>query len=81
MVIAGVSSMKNGAEFISCAASTTRPKSSSFTSPRRMRSEETPDFSARIRVASCSEDISSEKKPTLPPSITIGLPFSSTPSV
>ena len=37
MVIAGVSSMKNGAEFISCAASTTRPKSSSFTSPRRMR--------------------------------------------
>ena len=34
------------------------------TSPLRMLSEETPDSSARMRVASCSADISSEKKPT-----------------
>ena len=49
------------------------------TSPRLMRSEGTPDSSARMRVASCSADISSEKKPTTAPSSVTVLPSSPRP--
>ena len=68
MVSAGVSSMNSGTEASFWLAWTNLSKSSCETSPRRMRSEPTPDSSERMRVASCSADISSEKKPTTAPS-------------
>ena len=43
-------------------------KSASVMPPRRMWLDGIPVRSAMIRVASCSADISSEKKPTMPPS-------------
>ena len=48
--------------------------SSSLIMPRRIFSEEISDCSDRMRVASCSADISSEKKPTMAPSRTLSLP-------
>ena len=47
---------------------------SSLIRPRRMSDEGTPDCSATMRVASCSDDISSEKKPTMPPSTVLIAP-------
>src|ERR1700683_3549558 len=68
MVRAGVSSMKNGTEARRWLAWTNLSKSSFDTLPWRISCEGTPDSSARMRVASCSADISSEKKPTTAPS-------------
>ena len=42
--------------------------------PMRRVSELIRDCSARMRVASCSEDISSEKKPMTAPSTALGRP-------
>ena len=62
--MAGVSSMNIGARSRSWLASTSLPKSSLSSWPRRSFSEAMPVRSDRIRVASCSADISSEKKAT-----------------
>jgi hypothetical protein len=55
------------------AASRTLPKSAASISPFLSRSEDTPEASARIRMASCSALISREKKATTPPD-TVFLP-------
>ncbi len=60
--------------FISRAASTIAANWSSVMRPRRMSEDGTPDCSAMMRVASCSDDISSEKKPTMPPLTVLVLP-------
>ena len=49
------------------AASTNLRNSDSVMSPRLICSEETSAASDRTLAASCSEDISNEKKPTQPP--------------
>ena len=74
---AGVSSMKKGALLKVRLASTTRWKSSFESWPRRSFSDEMPVSSASNRVASCSADISSEKKPTTAPSTCFSAPSSS----
>ncbi|MNU00689.1 hypothetical protein D3C72_2438810 [compost metagenome] len=48
-----------------------RPNSSRLIRPFRMRSEETPDASAMIRIASCSGLISREKNCTTPPAVVL----------
>ena len=69
---AGVSSMKK----LRCSSSwlTLMTLSNSWlsTSPRRIFSEEISACSESMRVASCSADISSEKKPTTAPSTAFG---------
>ena len=62
-----VSSMKNGRCCSSIATSLIFSKSRSLMPPRRIVLDGMPLCSAMIRVASCSADISSEKKPTMPP--------------
>ena len=61
---AGVSSIKNGAEFISRLASTSWLNSSVFNLPRLIFSESSSERSDKILSPSCSADISSEKKAT-----------------
>jgi len=46
--------------------------------PRRIWLDGTPARSARIRVASCSADISQEKKPTMPPCTALVVPSACT---
>ena len=53
--------------------STRRENWLSWMLPRRMSEDEISACSARIRVASCSALISSEKKPTWPPSIGLAM--------
>ena len=48
--------------------------SCSLMSPRRICSDGTSEASERIRAASCSDNISSEKKPTTPPFTAPSLP-------
>ena len=67
-VNAGVSSMKIGILWSVEEAAARRVNSSFDTSPLRMRSDEMLDCSERMRLASCSADISSEKNPTTAPS-------------
>ena len=62
-----VSSMKNGRCCSSTATSLIFSKSRSLMPPRRIVLDGMPLCSAMMRVASCSADISSEKKPTMPP--------------
>ena len=62
-----VSSMKNGRCCSSIATSLIFSKSRSLMPPRRIVLDGMPLCSAMMRVASCSADISSEKKPTMPP--------------
>ena len=71
---AGVSSMKK----LRCSSSrltdSTRSKSVLISSPLRIFSDGISACSESMRVASCSADISSEKKPTTAPSTTLGAP-------
>ncbi len=69
-----VSSMNSGASWMSKAASRTWPNSEASISPRRMRSEGTPEVSDRRRMASCSDDISSWKNATTPPLTVLRVP-------
>ena len=71
---AGVSSMKRGQFSKAFAASMKRRISSSVMSPWRIWCEGTREASERMRAASCSEDISREKKPTTPPSTAPSVP-------
>ena len=59
--------MKNGKCCSSIATSLIFSKSRSLMPPRLMVLEGMPLCSAMMRVASCSADISSEKKPAMPP--------------
>ena len=52
--------MKSGIFCIICEQATSFSKSASVMSPRRIFDEETSVCSEMIRVASCSDDISSE---------------------
>ena len=52
----------------------TLSKSLLISSPLRIFSDGTSACSASMRVASCSDDISSEKKPTTAPSTALGAP-------
>ena len=63
-----VSSMYKGVLESSLAQMVSFAKSASVISPRLILLEDTSACSEMILVASCSEDISSEKNPTTPPS-------------
>ena len=76
MESAGVSSMKKFRCSRSWLTDSTRSKSVLISSPLRIFSEGTAACSESMRVASCSADISSEKKPTTAPSAARGLPSS-----
>ena len=51
-----------------------RPNSTALISPLRILSDGTPETSARTRMESCSADISSEKKATMPPLTVLRVP-------
>ena len=60
-------SMNSGSFCIICEQATSFSKSFSVISPRRIFEDGISVCSEMMRVASCSDDISSEKKPTTPP--------------
>ena len=60
-------SMKSGIFCIICEQATSFSKSVSVISPRLILEEGISVCSEMMRVASCSDDISSEKKPMTPP--------------
>ena len=73
MLSAGVSSMKKLQMLELAADRSARGRSRALiSSPLRIFSDGISACSARMRVASCSADISSEKKPTTAPSTTLG---------
>ena len=76
---AGVSSINNGQRSNSLAASTKRLNSISVISPRLICSDGISAASESTLAASCSDDISNEKKPTDPPSIDPSVPSGSNP--
>ena len=67
-------SMKSGIFCITCEQATRRSNSPSEISPRLIFDEGISVCSEMIRVASCSDDISSEKKPTTPPFLALNVP-------
>ena len=76
MESAGVSSMKKFRCSSSWLTDSTGRSRVLISSPLRIFSDGISACSESMRVASCSADISSEKKPTTAPSATFGLPSS-----
>ena len=74
MLSAGVSSMKKLRCSSSRLISSTLSKLLLISSPLRIFSDGISACSESMRVASCSDDISSEKKPTTAPSTALGTP-------